>query len=245
MDGTATGKTITITLDGTNRSVTLPLLDGSIGPSVADIRKLYSSLGIFTFDPGFGGTASCHSSITYIDGDEGVLLYRGYPIEQLAEHSTFLEVCYLLLNGELLAVWQIAVDQQIGDLGELCVLGQLLDRVAAVAQDACLAVEEGDRALTGGGRHEGGVVEPDAREQLRELGSRYPSVRDGDLTALPGAVVRDRDRLRHFEGLLVKGGFVASAGPMLGPRCAEGNRRLSRDLPRRWPTGRRRSPPGR
>jgi citrate synthase len=101
MDGTATGKTITITLDGTNRSVTLPLLDGSIGPSVADIRKLYASLGIFTFDPGFGGTASCHSSITYIDGDEGVLLYRGYPIEQLAEHSTFLEVCYLLLNGEL------------------------------------------------------------------------------------------------------------------------------------------------
>jgi citrate synthase len=101
MDGTATGKTITITLDGTNRSVTLPLLDGSIGPSVADIRKLYAGLGIFTFDPGFGGTASCHSSITYIDGDGGVLLYRGYPIEQLAEHSTFLEVCYLLLNGDL------------------------------------------------------------------------------------------------------------------------------------------------
>ena len=104
MDGTshtASGKTITITLDGTDRSVTLPIVDGTIGPSVADIRKLYNALGIFTFDPGYGATASCHSAITYIDGDEGVLLYRGYPIEQLAEHSTFLEVCYLLLNGEL------------------------------------------------------------------------------------------------------------------------------------------------
>ena len=66
-----------------------------------DIRKLYGELGVFTFDPGYGATASCDSKITYIDGDVGVLLYRGYPIEQLAEKSTFLEVCYLLLNGEL------------------------------------------------------------------------------------------------------------------------------------------------
>jgi citrate synthase len=103
MSGTAsTGpRTVTITLDGTNRSATLPLLPGTIGPSVADIRKLYNELGIFTFDPGYGGTAACESRITYIDGDEGVLLHRGYPIEQLAEHSTFLEVAYLLLNGEL------------------------------------------------------------------------------------------------------------------------------------------------
>jgi citrate synthase len=97
----AAGKSITITLDGTNRSITIPLVDGTIGPSVADIRKLYSQLGIFTYDPGYGGTAACESKITYIDGDAGILLYRGYPIEQLAEHSTFLEVCYLLLNGEL------------------------------------------------------------------------------------------------------------------------------------------------
>ena len=72
-----------------------------MGPAVADIRKLYGDLGVFTYDPGYGATASCESKITYIDGDEGMLLYRGYPIEQLAEHSTFLEVAYLLLNGEL------------------------------------------------------------------------------------------------------------------------------------------------
>src|SRR5579875_2211671 len=100
MSGTANGS-VTITLEGTNRSAQLPLLAGSVGPSVADIRKLYSELGIFTYDPGYGGTAACESKITYIDGDEGVLLYRGYPIEQLAEHSTFVEVAYLLLNGEL------------------------------------------------------------------------------------------------------------------------------------------------
>jgi citrate synthase len=92
---------VTITLDGSNRSTTLPLLNGSIGPSVFDIRKLYDQLGVFTFDPGYGGTAACESKITYIDGDVGVLLHRGYPIEQLAEKSSFLEVCYLLLNGEL------------------------------------------------------------------------------------------------------------------------------------------------
>jgi citrate synthase len=92
---------VTISLNGTNKSVTLPLIDGTIGPSVVDIRKLYADLGIFTFDPGYGGTAACDSKITYIDGDAGVLLYRGYPIEQLAEQSDFLDVCHLLLNGEL------------------------------------------------------------------------------------------------------------------------------------------------
>jgi citrate synthase len=103
MDGTDSGVTgtITVTLDGTNRSLRIPLMPGTIGPSVADIRKLYNELGIFTFDPGYGGTAACDSKITYIDGDEGVLLHRGYPIEQLAEHASFLEVAYLLLNGEL------------------------------------------------------------------------------------------------------------------------------------------------
>ncbi len=103
MTGTTTngGGSVTITLDGTNKSMKLPLIPGTIGPEVADIRKLYNDLGIFTFDPGYGGTAACESKITYIDGDEGILLYRGYPIEQLAEHSTFLEVANLLLNGEL------------------------------------------------------------------------------------------------------------------------------------------------
>ena len=93
--------TITVTLDGTNKSTTLPLLGGTLGPQVADIRKLYGDLGIFTFDPGYGATASCDSTITYIDGDAGILLYRGYPIEQLAEKSSFLEISYLLLNGDL------------------------------------------------------------------------------------------------------------------------------------------------
>ncbi len=92
---------ITISVSNTNRSVSLPLLEGTLGPQVADIRKLHNETGIFTFDPGYGETASCESKITYIDGDAGVLLYRGYPIEQLAEKSTFLEVAYLLLNGEL------------------------------------------------------------------------------------------------------------------------------------------------
>ena len=92
---------ITVTLDGTNKSTTLPLLGGTLGPHVADIRKLYGDLGIFTFDPGYGATAACESTITYIDGDAGILLYRGYPIDQLAEKSSFLEISYLLLNGDL------------------------------------------------------------------------------------------------------------------------------------------------
>jgi len=78
-----------------------PVLSGTVGPDVVDIRKLYAQTGLFTFDPGFTSTASCESALTYIDGDEGVLLHRGYPIGQLAEQSSFMEVCYLLLNGEL------------------------------------------------------------------------------------------------------------------------------------------------
>ena len=92
---------ITVTVEGSNSSTSLPLLSGTLGPQVADIRKLYSSLGIFTYDPGYGETASCESKITYIDGDAGILMYRGYPIEQLAENSDFIEVCYLLMNGGL------------------------------------------------------------------------------------------------------------------------------------------------
>ena len=75
--------------------------NGTIGPDVVDISKLYSESGKFTYDPGFTSTANCKSNITYIDGEEGVLLYRGYPIDQLAEKGNYLETCYLLLNGEL------------------------------------------------------------------------------------------------------------------------------------------------
>ena len=83
------------------KEVESPILKGSVGPDVIDIRKLYAQTGAFTYDPGFTSTASCESALTYIDGDEGVLLHRGYPIGQLAENSSFMEVCYLLLNGEL------------------------------------------------------------------------------------------------------------------------------------------------
>jgi citrate synthase len=84
-----------------DKSVELPIRTGSIGPSVVDIAKLYAQTGMFTYDPGFTSTASTESKITYIDGDAGVLLYRGYPIDELAEHGDFLETCYLLLYGEL------------------------------------------------------------------------------------------------------------------------------------------------
>ena len=94
-------RNVTVSIDGSNRTASLPLVSGTMGPDVFDIRKLQNELGVFTFDPGYGGTASCESRITYIDGDEGVLLYRGYPIEQLAEKSDFLEVAYLLLDGDL------------------------------------------------------------------------------------------------------------------------------------------------
>ena len=95
------GKTFTVTAEGTNKTATLPVISGTVGPDVVDIRKLYDQLGVFTYDPGYGATASCESKITYIDGDAGVLLYRGYPIEQLAEQSSFLEVAHLLLWGDL------------------------------------------------------------------------------------------------------------------------------------------------
>ena len=86
--------------DGTP-SIDFPVNSGTVGPDVVDIRPLYNKTGKFTYDPGFMSTASCDSKITYIDGDKGVLMYRGYPIEHLAEHCDFLEVAYLILNGEL------------------------------------------------------------------------------------------------------------------------------------------------
>ena len=89
----------TLTLD--NKQYELPVFSGSVGPDVIDISKLYGQSGVFTYDPGFTSTAACKSDITYIDGDKGVLLYRGYPIEQLAEQGNFLETCHILLYGDL------------------------------------------------------------------------------------------------------------------------------------------------
>jgi citrate synthase len=89
------------TLTVGDKSWSFPIYGGTIGPEVIDVSKLYAETGMFTYDPGFTSTGSCESKITYIDGDEGILLYRGVPIEQLAEHGDFLETCYLLLYGEL------------------------------------------------------------------------------------------------------------------------------------------------
>ena len=89
-----------LSFEGSDKTIEFPMYQGTLGPEVVDVRGL-TAKGLFTFDPGFVSTASCESSITYIDGAEGTLLHRGYPIDQLAEHSNFLETCYLLLNGEL------------------------------------------------------------------------------------------------------------------------------------------------
>ncbi len=91
----------TLSFSDGSPSMDLPIFKGTVGPDVIDIRKLYGQTGKFTYDPGFLSTASCQSSITYIDGDKGELLYRGYPIEQLAENCDYLETCYLLLKGDL------------------------------------------------------------------------------------------------------------------------------------------------
>lgn len=94
-----TPEVATLTTNG--KTYELPIMEGTVGPSVIDVSKLYGTTGQFTYDPGFTSTASCQSKITYIDGDEGILLYRGYPIDQLAEQSNFIETAFLLLTGEL------------------------------------------------------------------------------------------------------------------------------------------------
>src|ERR1700723_4244356 len=99
MDATSHAKTATLAVG--NKAYDFPILNGPVGPDVIDIAKLYGQAGMFTYDPGFTSTGSCQSKITYIDGDAGILEYRGYPIEQLAEHGDFLETCYLLLYGAL------------------------------------------------------------------------------------------------------------------------------------------------
>ncbi|MFP5406485.1 MAG: citrate/2-methylcitrate synthase, partial [Gammaproteobacteria bacterium] len=91
----------TLSFSDGSPSVEYPIYRGTLGPEVIDIRKLYAQTDRFTFDPGFMSTAACESKITFIDGDKGELLYRGYPIEQIATHCDYLETCYLLLNGEL------------------------------------------------------------------------------------------------------------------------------------------------
>lgn len=93
--------TVTLTNNATGKSFDLPVLQGTEGPDLVDIRGLYAQSGLFTYDPGYGATGSCRSGLTYIDGEQGILMHRGYRIESLARESDYLEVCYLLLNGEL------------------------------------------------------------------------------------------------------------------------------------------------
>jgi len=101
-------KPVDLTDPATGKTIQLPVIEGSVGPATLDIGNLYRETGYFTYDQGYVGTASCSSAITYIDGDAGVLLYRGYPIEQLAERSSFVEVAYLLIHGELPNTEQLA-----------------------------------------------------------------------------------------------------------------------------------------
>ncbi len=98
---TDNNQTVTLTDNRTGKAYTFPIMKGTTGPDVIDIKKLYGDTGMFTYDPGFTSTAACESGLTFIDGDEGILLHRGYSIKELAEKSDYLEVCYLLLNGEL------------------------------------------------------------------------------------------------------------------------------------------------
>ena len=104
-DTSRPAKTATLLFDG--KEIDLPVLSGSIGPDVIDIRKLYAQTGAFTYDPGFTSTSACESTITFIDGDKGELLHRGYDIDSLAGKSHYLEVCYLLLYGELPSAKQL------------------------------------------------------------------------------------------------------------------------------------------
>ena len=107
---------LTLTDSETGKSLDLPVVSGSEGDPTIDIAALHKELGYFTFDPGYGTTASCKSDITFIDGGAGILRYRGYPIDQLAEHSSFLEVAYILLYGDLPAREQfVAFERDITD----------------------------------------------------------------------------------------------------------------------------------
>ncbi len=147
--------TLSLTDNRTGKQLDLPIRDGAI--RATDLRSLKTSaddFGLMSYDPAFMNTASCRSAITFIDGDRGILRYRGYPIEQLAERSTFLETAYLLIAGELptteqLAEWQrtitrhTLVPENIRSL--VAAFRQLFDRVATVAQDAAVAVDVGDR----------------------------------------------------------------------------------------------------
>ena len=113
-----------VTLQKNTQTVELETKDASVGPGVIDLKNLYHDTGYFTFDPSYSTTASCESTITYIDGAKGILEYRGYPIEQLAEESTYLEVAYLLFNGEL-PTSNVALDEFRSDVKHNMILQRI------------------------------------------------------------------------------------------------------------------------
>jgi len=128
-------KYINASMSGKHGKDSLPVVEGTLGPMAVDIQTLYSKRGLLAFDPGFRSTASCKSAITYVDGEEGVLLYRGYPIEELAEHSNFLEVAYLLMSGELPTGQQS--EEFTSTIGDLSLLhDQVLEFYTGFRRDA-------------------------------------------------------------------------------------------------------------
>src|SRR5881394_679728 len=181
--------TLSVTDNRTGKTYEVDITDGTV--RAMDFRQMKvdeDDFGLMTYDPAFTNTASTRSAITYIDGDKGILEYRGYPIEQLAEQSTYLEDAYLL-----------AVDEQVGDLEVRGLLGELLDRIPAVLEDPLVAVDVRDRRARRRGVRERRVVGHQAEVVLVDLhlaevhGTDGP-VRDVDLVGLAGAVVRDRQR---------------------------------------------------
>ena len=158
--------TVTITDNKTGKQIECPVLKGTMGPPVIDTKGLYKELGMFTFDPGYATTSSCRSAITYLDGEEGVLMHRGYPIEQLAKHSSFIEVCYLLIHGELpnttqMADWDQAIKMHTmthehlsnlykgyrDDAHPMSILGGVVNAVASYYHDA-MDINDPEQRLT-------------------------------------------------------------------------------------------------
>ena len=159
--------TVTIIDNRTGKQLNCPVLQGVMGPPVIDIKHLYKELGMFTYDPGYGSTSSCKSAITYLDGEQGVLMYRGYPIEQLAEQSTFLEVCYLLIHGELpsrlqLDEWEAGIKMHTMthehlsrfytgyryDAHPMSIMGGVVNAIASYYHDATDIYDAGQRLMT-------------------------------------------------------------------------------------------------
>ena len=253
MTAAATKNTKSATLTVGDKSWPMPIYSGTIGPDVMDIGKLYAQSGMFTYDPGYTSTGSCESKITYIDGDEGILLYRGYPIEQLAEHGDFLETCYLLLYGELptaIPESRLRLSRDTSHDGARAdepVLPGLPARRASDGGDVRQRRRAGgvlsqlDRHLRSAPAHD--RVDPHDREDADARGDglqiqRRPAVRVSEERSrlrleLPAHVLRGADR-----GIQAEPGAGARDGPHLHPACRPRAERLDLDGAARGLVGR-------